>query len=193
MSVSTPPRSRVQDVVIVRLVSLEFLERYWDDSDLKQLMAPRWSLAADADIGAKTVHESVAQVANGNYDAIVDFCWHFLGLARLADREAGQQEDQSWRAQLRLRGWPLPQRTYVTIDNRDVVDVIRKASKNIDWSVLYGNVCVRMPTRGVVVSDWPPRLQQPPRFIARAPGMRKAITTGPVVLRNARATKHWSD
>jgi hypothetical protein len=128
--------ARSHDVVFVRLVSLEFLERCWEEDELKQLMAPRWSVEG-ADISPETVHETISQLARGNIGAAVDFFWHFLGLARLGVRETARQTDEHWRAQLRERGWPPPPQSYRVIDKPEFVDVIRKAHKNIDWGVLF--------------------------------------------------------
>lgn len=210
-----------ETVVIVRLVSLDFLKRCWENKDVKNLMAPRWTVA-EADISAETVYESVAQVAKGKNDAIVDYFWHFLGLARLATRDAGRPSDESWRAQLRSRGWPLPHRTYATIDHPEVVDVIRKASKNLDWSVLFDNLYRLVPHREsapsppapIIVQRLPQKTtaQVQPRERAKTKSssaatkvkVNKAISTGPTVrkastalpahaAKRSRATKHWND
>jgi hypothetical protein len=113
--------ARAHDVVFVRLVSLEFLERCWEEDELKQLMAPRWSVEG-ADIAPETVHETISQLARGNIGVAVDFYWHFLGLARLGVRETARQTDEARAvagARLAAAAAVLPRHRQTRICRRD--------------------------------------------------------------------------
>lgn len=180
---SVRSRAAQNQVVFVRLVSKKFLDRCFK-SGVDQYLAPSWGGPA-ANVTSQTIYNVITEVTRGEYNSVVQAPWYLLGLARLGDANIGPPEDTAWRQRLRERGWAEPaEDTYCIIDAQNVVDAIRQASANVDWSVLFANVFDEMPT------------SQPKGHAPVGPGpvIRKADADGVGhAAKRSRVSKHWNE